>query len=489
MPPQPSLEGERISTEDEVWLDGDTNHVDEDHLISRLKTASDYEGIISGLGPKDTGTGWKIECPWDRRIYGQSCSEKQEEESDCDHIILGPEERKKPEKKKAPEPVFTKKENATLAQRIEILNWYHSQSTPSQTKTAENFVKKYPNLCIKQLLVSDWLKNEKKWRDQWAEVEQLGKAGAVKQIKQVEHPEVDDMLELWIAKAMCDRVHLSGEIIRLKWTRFADLVGIPEDERLALRLSKCDYSVNYLRPLNWPRCRICTKKRIEAGRRMGHSTIISNIVNGSYQLRKVSTGITPSSEDTFNMKNQWTPGSYAASKPISDVSRCNLAWRDISSQTVRNCWTKAGILPTADTTSALLSELSLEGGEDAETALLETLKALEATGIEEMINVLEEQVIEDATDEIANAVQQMHADRENREMNHGDDPDDTPAEPRPMRKEALQAVTMLARFLKDVDGSFACALELNLAKFGRETRLEQSRSLVSTSITSYFTPK
>lgn len=121
-----------------------------------------------------------------------------------------------------------------LAQRIEILNWDHSQSTPSQTKTAENFAKKYPNLCIKQPLVSDWLKNEKKWRDQWAEVEQLGKAGTAKQIKQVEHPEVDDMLELWIAKAMRDRVHLSGEIIWLKWTRFADLVGIPEDERLAL---------------------------------------------------------------------------------------------------------------------------------------------------------------------------------------------------------------------------------------------------------------
>jgi hypothetical protein len=42
------------------------------------------------------------------------------------------------------------------------------------------------------------------------------------------------MLELWVTKAMADHIHLSGEIIRQKWTRFADLVGIPQNERLGL---------------------------------------------------------------------------------------------------------------------------------------------------------------------------------------------------------------------------------------------------------------
>ena len=38
----------------------------------------------------------------------------------------GPEERKAPSReKKKPDPVFTKKENATIAQRIEILDGYH----------------------------------------------------------------------------------------------------------------------------------------------------------------------------------------------------------------------------------------------------------------------------------------------------------------------------------------------------------------------------
>jgi hypothetical protein len=33
---------------------------------------------------------------------------------------------------------------------------------------------------------------------------------------------------------MSDGVQLSGEMLRQKWTCFADLVGVPEDERLVL---------------------------------------------------------------------------------------------------------------------------------------------------------------------------------------------------------------------------------------------------------------
>ncbi|KAJ7740354.1 hypothetical protein B0H16DRAFT_1277451, partial [Mycena metata] len=63
----------------------------------------------------------------------------------------------------------TKKENASLAQRIEILDWHHAQAKPSQSKTAAHFGPIYPNLCIKQPLVSSWLKDESKWREQWDE--------------------------------------------------------------------------------------------------------------------------------------------------------------------------------------------------------------------------------------------------------------------------------------------------------------------------------
>jgi len=83
----------------------------------------------------------------------------------------GPGERKMPVQEKKAAPVFTKKENATIAQRIEILNWYHEHSSPkkSQVKTAAHFNKIYPNLRLKQPIISDWIQNEVKWRKEWAE--------------------------------------------------------------------------------------------------------------------------------------------------------------------------------------------------------------------------------------------------------------------------------------------------------------------------------
>lgn len=130
-------------------------------------------------------------------------------------------------------PVFTKKENATLKQRIEILDWHHTQKS-SQGKTASHWNEVYPNLCLKQPTISAWLKDENRYRKQYEEALGRGQPGNAKRVKQTEHPEVNEMLELWVTKAMSDNVHVSGEILRRKWNRFADLVGVPDDERLSL---------------------------------------------------------------------------------------------------------------------------------------------------------------------------------------------------------------------------------------------------------------
>jgi hypothetical protein len=42
------------------------------------------------------------------------------------------------------------------------------------------------------------------------------------------------MMHLWVSKAMSDGILLTGEVLCQKWTKFADLAGIPEDERLTL---------------------------------------------------------------------------------------------------------------------------------------------------------------------------------------------------------------------------------------------------------------
>ncbi|KAJ7820524.1 hypothetical protein B0H14DRAFT_2371988 [Mycena olivaceomarginata] len=172
----------------------------------------------------------------------------------------------------------------------------------------------------------------------------------------------------------------------------------------------------------------------------------------------------------------------------------DLAWREVSTQTVANCWIKSGILPTSVTVAAILAELEDEAEIGLENVLneLETLGALQPGNrldVSALVDVPEEQIPEDATDEeIVEAVQKMWADREDGEINGGDDGhNDLLPELKPTRKEALQAVSTLQKYLADVDSSFARKLELGLATFGRETQLERSKALVSTSITDYFT--
>ena len=98
-------------------------------------------------------------------------------------VASGPEERKKPlQEKKKVDPVFTKKENVTIAQRIEILDWYHKHFGPkkSQVNTVAHFDKIYPNLRLKQPIISDWVQNEAKWRKEWADQQSSEKADNLK---------------------------------------------------------------------------------------------------------------------------------------------------------------------------------------------------------------------------------------------------------------------------------------------------------------------
>ena len=42
------------------------------------------------------------------------------------------------------------------------------------------------------------------------------------------------MMNLWVLKAMSEGILLTREVLCQKWTKFANLVGIPKDERLKL---------------------------------------------------------------------------------------------------------------------------------------------------------------------------------------------------------------------------------------------------------------
>ncbi|KAJ7290638.1 hypothetical protein C8J57DRAFT_1705917 [Mycena rebaudengoi] len=119
-----------------------------------------------------------------------------------------------------------------------------------------------------------------------------------------------------------------------------------------------------------------------------------------------------------------------------------------------------------------------------EAALSQTLDDLEAHGVLQkgnridlagLVDILEEQVPEDATEEeIYNeTVQQMRCNKEDMEINGGDDGyADVAQAPKPACKGALKAVSVLCGLLMHEEGDFARKLELGLATFGRETRLD-----------------
>lgn len=234
---------ETISLADEQWLDHEANTIDEQRVIEDLEAASDYERGLGRLDEKGKVivkklrewagdlvkvAGSKRKCT--QRAYASWRNMPLTFCKGSEHEKQVKEPKKKPIQSSA--PVFTKKENATLTQRIEILDWHHANGT-NQTKTAHHFAPIYPNLQIKQPLISTWIREETKWREQWLQANCQSEREA-KRVRQTEHPEVSEMMDLWVSKAMDDGIMLTGEVLRQKWNAFADMAGVPEDERLNL---------------------------------------------------------------------------------------------------------------------------------------------------------------------------------------------------------------------------------------------------------------
>ncbi|KAJ7175606.1 hypothetical protein C8R46DRAFT_1030644 [Mycena filopes] len=190
---------EKLSPADKAWLDNDGNQVNEDAVIQKLENASDYERGLSCLNSNEAGLVEKLKGLAGE--VGQKVSEAVKNNKRKTH------------------------RNSRLASRA-------VKAEPEQDRQTLQYHLSEP--LPEAALISSWLKDEKMWRECWAEAEQQGRAVNAKRVKQVEHLEVDKMLVLWIAKAMHGRVHLSSEILRAKCTLFADLVGIPEEDRLVL---------------------------------------------------------------------------------------------------------------------------------------------------------------------------------------------------------------------------------------------------------------
>ncbi|KAK0206982.1 hypothetical protein DFS33DRAFT_1486511 [Desarmillaria ectypa] len=86
------------------------------------------------------------------------------------------------------------------------------------------------------------LKDEEKWREQWDECG--ANVSTAKRVRQTQHLEVTEMMELRVNKAMQQNVLLTGEVLRQKWTKFANFAG----QRLGLKGIKCHGEVASANP-------------------------------------------------------------------------------------------------------------------------------------------------------------------------------------------------------------------------------------------------
>ncbi|KAG6896196.1 hypothetical protein C0993_008691 [Termitomyces sp. T159_Od127] len=170
----------RAKRRNEEWLDKEGNLINRERVIEVLDNAPDYERGLEQLDSHQKALVDKLKELGEeaRKVVVPGNKRKR-----AYRTFLGPENHKivLPSEKKKPELVFTKKENATLKQKVKILDWHHAQGKNfKQRKTAEHWNKSYPNLCLKQPIISAWLKNEAKICQMYEDEQGLGWAGNIK---------------------------------------------------------------------------------------------------------------------------------------------------------------------------------------------------------------------------------------------------------------------------------------------------------------------
>ena len=118
---------------------------------------------------------------------------------------------------------------ATYAQKVEVPDWYH-QNGKNQSKTVIHFSTVYPELKIKQPLLSKWLKSKETIRSK----ESQSSHSSTKKIQQICHPKVEAALVEWMTQAIHGKMTVTGDIIKAKWRDSARPAGIPTDKWLKL---------------------------------------------------------------------------------------------------------------------------------------------------------------------------------------------------------------------------------------------------------------
>ena len=196
----------------------------------------------------------------------------------------------------------------------------------------------------------------------------------------------------------------------------------------------------------------------------------------------------------------------------------DIAWKEVDTTTIRNCWRKADILPAFNSeawaqpsipVSSLLDNGSTEQIEaesplsGAEKDVEEAIDGLATQGmlkecnrmsieLEVLLNpAAESQVIDETTEEeICQAVLEAREARDQAVNDGGDDVDnDAPVNPCPTYQEVLCVASIIKHYIDGIDDPIGRKLEVVLASFMRQACLDQACTLTTMKITDYFTPK
>lgn len=193
-------QGEILAAEDEEWLDNNGNLVDKQPVI-----ANGYEKYVLDRKQEKEAKKRKINSPKPKpkTTNARSTSVKKKSKISSKNFCL-----------------------ATIAQKIEVINWYKANGE-SQRKTVEYFSKRLPELNLKQPTLSRWIKSETKIKA----TAPLNAQTALR-VRPVKHSDIEEMLEQWLDEAAAAGVIVTGDVIKAQWKDFARKKNLPEDQWL-----------------------------------------------------------------------------------------------------------------------------------------------------------------------------------------------------------------------------------------------------------------
>lgn len=190
------------------------------------------------------------------------------------------------------------------------------------------------------------------------------------------------------------------------------------------------------------------------------------------------------------------------------------AWAEVDTDTIRHCWRKAAILPdclhpntplpqpSISIASLLASETNPLTHVEAE--LNNAIDSLEAIGVLHRVNRMSIELLLNSNEEaigvdgisdgdICEAVLKSRRAQEVSEINGGDDDVDDDASPDeltvPTSRRALEAATLLKKYLGTTCRTYSRPLEGMLSQLSRDICKERNERLRDTSLLDYFAPK